>query len=1042
MGIDVITLALAKKYADGVVGGGVVGPEGKPGKNGITFTPTISPEGVLSWTNDGNLPNPPNMLIKGKDGINGTDGKTPDVTFEIGTVTNTIEGEEPSVEIVETGTIDNPTFTLNFKLKMGADGKDGENGATFTPSVNINGELSWTNDKNLPNPNPINIKGEKGDPFTFDDFTPEQLEGLKGPAGQGIAKGGITGQILVKNSDTDYDTMWTNAPEIDGVLKADGSVPMTGSLDLNGNKIVNVGEPIEATDGVNKDYVDKEIEKKVTSVYKPVGSIEFAKLPTPTVDILGNVYNVTDEFTADDKFVTEERGKKYSAGTNVAVIEQESKYYYDALTGIIDASDFLSKTEGGTVNNDVTVTGHLVGDTVQAKNGLFATKVTSLLDQPIPFVNIAGDANVAIEIGEPTEDKHAATKAYVDEKTPPVNGTTGQILSKTDNGMEWIDKPTEVVYLTGEINGGDTEAGPVGNLNMTNAQIYEAINSGKQVFAILKRKATGEVFNFTPATIDDTSALFLYTLVSNVPNKLVTTLSLLVEGDKGEVEIVSEKISTIATGGTTGQILAKKSDADYDTEWVDNASGTGGGATYTAGDGIKIENNVISVNLSKASDNATGVVDKQLYTPAQTVINVRPVVMIKTNPVAPKANVTITKGETVISKQTDDKGELQFEVPILGIWNFSVNFTDKNSDMTLAISTPKIYEITIYKNKVFGVEWNKTSTTRLVRTDGATNFVDPVAALENGAGSSPFDDIMPWKGMVRVEDEVAGTLVAIPKYYFQIINEPGKFGIKISPEKLPGFMVSPAHMDRGDGQGERDVVYIGRYLCNSSYKSQTDTSKRLDIPRNSARTSIHNIGGEYWQFDYATWWTINMLYLVEYADWNCQKVIGYGCASNSKTGYTDAMQYHTGTNKATRTEYGFTQYRNIEGLWDNPMNWVDGVVRDNHGLYITLDPNLFSDNKNNMTLVGTTPSTSGYISSLEQSKTAGFEWVLYPNMTKGGDKTYIPDYMASASSSDSCTCTGGWDHEQATGLFHYYVTSSGYSTSNYGCRLIKLPKTV
>ena len=167
MGIDVITLALAKKYADGVVGGGVVGPEGKPGKNGITFTPTISPEGVLSWTNDGNLPNPPNMLIKGKDGINGTDGKTPDVTFEIGTVTNTIEGEEPSVEIVETGTIDNPTFTLNFKLKMGADGKDGENGATFTPSVNINGELSWTNDKNLPNPNPINIKGEKGDPLYF-----------------------------------------------------------------------------------------------------------------------------------------------------------------------------------------------------------------------------------------------------------------------------------------------------------------------------------------------------------------------------------------------------------------------------------------------------------------------------------------------------------------------------------------------------------------------------------------------------------------------------------------------------------------------------------------------------------------------------------------------------------------------------------------------------------------------------------------------------------------------------------------------------------
>lgn len=566
MGIDVITLALAKKYADNVVGGGVVGPEGKPGKNGITFTPSISPDGVLSWSNDGNLPNPPDMLIKGKDGTNGIDGKTPDITFEVGTVTNTVDGEEPSVEVVETGTIDNPIFTLNFKLKAGKDGvngqdgtngKDGENGATFIPNVSIAGELSWTNDKNLTNPNPVNIKGEKGDPFTYNDFTPEQLEALKGKQGekgdpgQGIAQGGTAGQILVKASDTDYDTEWTNAPEIDGVLKADGTVPMTGDLDLNGNKIVNMGEPVDSTDGANKGYVDKEITVKISSVYKPAGSIEFANLPTPTADILGNVYNVTDDFTADTKFIVGERGKKYSAGTNVAVVEQDGNYYYDALTGIIDTSDFLSKTEGGTVNNDVTVTGHFVGDTIQANNGLSVTKVTSLLDQPIPFVNVAGDTNVAIEIGEPTENKHAATKAYVDDKAPPANGAVGQILSKSDNGMEWIDKPTEVVYLTGEINGGDTEAGPVGNLNMTNAQIYEAINSGKQVFAILTRKATGEVFNFTPATIDDTSALFLYTFVSNVPNKLVTTLSLIIENDAGKVEIVSEKLGTVTVGTTT-----------------------------------------------------------------------------------------------------------------------------------------------------------------------------------------------------------------------------------------------------------------------------------------------------------------------------------------------------------------------------------------------------------------------------------------------------------------------------------------------------------
>ena len=35
----------------------------------------------------------------------------------------------------------------------------GENGATFTPSVDSEGNISWTNDKGLENPTPVNIRG-------------------------------------------------------------------------------------------------------------------------------------------------------------------------------------------------------------------------------------------------------------------------------------------------------------------------------------------------------------------------------------------------------------------------------------------------------------------------------------------------------------------------------------------------------------------------------------------------------------------------------------------------------------------------------------------------------------------------------------------------------------------------------------------------------------------------------------------------------------------------------------------------------------------
>ncbi len=46
------------------------------GGNGVVFVPYVSGAGILSWTNNGNLPNPEPVNIKGKDGytpVRGTD---------------------------------------------------------------------------------------------------------------------------------------------------------------------------------------------------------------------------------------------------------------------------------------------------------------------------------------------------------------------------------------------------------------------------------------------------------------------------------------------------------------------------------------------------------------------------------------------------------------------------------------------------------------------------------------------------------------------------------------------------------------------------------------------------------------------------------------------------------------------------------------------------------------------------------------------------------------------------------------------------------
>lgn len=56
----------------------------------------------------------------------------------------------------------------------------------YIPSVNQDGVMTWTNKAGLANPAPVNVKGErgdKGDAFTYADFTQEQLAALKGPKG-------------------------------------------------------------------------------------------------------------------------------------------------------------------------------------------------------------------------------------------------------------------------------------------------------------------------------------------------------------------------------------------------------------------------------------------------------------------------------------------------------------------------------------------------------------------------------------------------------------------------------------------------------------------------------------------------------------------------------------------------------------------------------------------------------------------------------------------------------------------------------------------
>ena len=349
---------------------------------------------------------------------------------------------------------------------------------------------------------------------------------------------------------------------------------------------------------------------------------------------------------------------------------------------------------------------------------------------------------------------------------------------------------------------------------------------------------------------------------------------------------------------------------------------------------------------------------------------------------------------------------------------------------------------------IYGVEWDGTSTTAWSRTDKAASFTDPVPAVNNGDGSSPFDTIYPWKDIKRdTSDSAAGTLVEIPKFYHKWTRSGNTMKLQIADGPKSGFLVSPAHADRGDGKGERDVVYVGAYHCaTSTYKSTSGVKPVVNITRSAARSSIHNLGSTIWQWDYAMLWTIQMLYLVEFADWNSQAKIGGGCSATTatssavyNTGSTDGMTYHTGTVSANHSDYGACRYRYIENLWGNCRDWCDGIYFDGKDVYCIKDPSAFSDTTGG-TKVGERAESGNYISKYTQPTANGFEYALYPSAVDGTDSTYVCDYC-SYDASGVVLCVGGnYNQNQDYGLFYLSGGNAASSSSAYiGSRLQKLP---
>lgn len=412
------------------------------------------------------------------------------------------------------------------------------------------------------------------------------------------------------------------------------------------------------------------------------------------------------------------------------------------------------------------------------------------------------------------------------------------------------------------------------------------------------------------------------------------------------------------------------------------------------------------------------------------------------------STVTAVCGTTTLTKTST--GTAVFTVGKAGIWTITATKDGNTATGTVEITASgQNKSLTLDYAAVFGVCWDtsnsSTALTRLTKTSDPYGFVtknvttEPVPAGGTEAGSSPFDSFAPWNGMKECNLDTSGavtawngqsgfsrtneyTMVYIPVFYVAQKRSGTKQYFYVSDKPKTGFTKHP-------GSGK----YVGKYHAYSSaFYSCTGKAAEVNLTRAQFRSNAKAIGSKFHLYDFATYCAIIWLYVVEFANWDCQTKIARGNVESSSamnSGDSDVMIYHTGC----RANLAGIQYRWIENLWGNVFQWVDGFNANGTTAYYCTDPSKYADDTTTgYTQIGTLPG-NGWIKDL----TVTDNGLLIPKTVGGSETTFIPDYAYSSSGWLVLFVGGYWSSGSDAGLLCFYAdNSSSYSSSDISARLL------
>ena len=357
-----------------------------------------------------------------------------------------------------------------------------------------------------------------------------------------------------------------------------------------------------------------------------------------------------------------------------------------------------------------------------------------------------------------------------------------------------------------------------------------------------------------------------------------------------------------------------------------------------------------------------------------------------------------------------------------------------------------------------GAKWDTSSNSpALTRIDRNGSTIT--------ANTATFDNHVIWGGMRRCNLSDAGVvnayygdagyaddgsngqvMVEIPKFYYKSSKVGTVISWWISGVALSGYSVHPAFIV--DGVTKEKIymsAYEGYVATGSKLASISGVAPAVDADLPTFRGYAHNRGTGWEVNDFNTVCAIQLLYLIEYANFDSQTQIGPGVVDMGpgtpldgavNTGATASLGNASG--KASGTDGPVSiSYRGIENFWGNVWKWVDGInIKADRNPWIANHDFASDTFAHPYVDTGlTNGATDGYVINIGFGTGLDYGF-LASDVTGGSSSTYLCDFYYQQTGNMAACFGGCWVDGSDVGAFFWLNLAASYADWDVGARVV------